>query len=978
MADRYLRASGNWNGPVWAATSSGVAGSAATPTIDDEVNIIANFTVTLTAAASAAAILHTNGTVALSSHKLTVDSNFVSSGTTSRTISLGSGTLEFTGNGLPEFQLSGSNLTFSAGTSLVIFNQKWTIGSSTNHFATGNKTFNDVRILMGGTSNSTTFNITGSPTFRSLIIQSKNSAAHTVNFDSGATITTNKFAAIGSSSSSKLTVKPSSGSSTIALSSDGSTYGQFVNMQANASGAGVPKYIGANSTQSSGMGWLLQDPPKATTLLDKFDIGSAPSSLWSTILSGTGYANVSGGKLTMGWSYGSSSSSTITSTDTYDFVGSETYVKVSSMSGDSIGISVAGIGLYAPIANTPSEIYYRIKGVESGSNTTVTIARQNGTTWTNLASVTVESPLARSKRLEIGGSRNLQSDMLVIDSVGESPGLSIDGTLLFSGGALRQVVMARAISGTLLFSGGASFIRFVESSISGTLLISGSAGLFKLSMRSIDGSLQLSGGAGFEYYNIVSASGTLLFSGGISSVMTTRTRSIEGTLVFGGSVRSIIIRDAETLQDKRYLYKVYDPDGNYIEVWKDVISDLTFTHEINTIGSSATIELARNSDTVGVSVEPLLTESGQNLLTEDDLTILAAVESKNQIGSGSSVDYNNRVDVTVFYGGVEPLYTESMESITTEDDEELLADIGAPNGRRIFTGFISEINSRYGNSETTIVQLTSYGWDLDQYPITTSDGKTTVPFLSKDPSQIAKEAVDKFMADSSTYGTYTTRGALSIDTTGTVVSYTFRANTYKDVLEKTLELMPSNWYFRVGLGDNLVYYKERSVTPDHLFYLGKHIKSLDLKGSIINSTNRVLFTGGGEPNLYIDRSQAPADRTRRTLKMMSDNRVTVQDSAEIIADGAIDGSNKRLFRTTIEILTKQYDIESISVGETVGFRNFGSEVDTFTMQVVGLSYNPSSVQLQLDSKPPTVSKRLEDIRRQLVVTGNQSLPDSPS
>ena len=271
-------------------------------------------------------------------------------------------------------------------------------------------------------------------------------------------------------------------------------------------------------------------------------------------------------------------------------------------------------------------------------------------------------------------------------------------------------------------------------------------------------------------------------------------------------------------------------------MWKDVISDLTFTHEINTIGSSATIELARNSDTVGVSVEPLLTEAGQNLLTEDDLNILGSVESKNQIGSGSSVDYNNRVDVTVFYGGVEPLYTEGMESILTEDDEELLADLGAPNGRRIFTGFISEINSRYGNSETTIVQLTSYGWDLDQSPITTSDGKTTVPFLSKYPSQIAKDAVDKFVSDSSAYGTYTTRDTLSIDTTGTVVSYTFRANTYKDVLEKTLELMPSNWYFRVGLGDNLVYYKERSVTPHHLFYLGKHIKSLDLKGSIINST----------------------------------------------------------------------------------------------------------------------------------------------
>ena len=475
----------------------------------------------------------------------------------------------------------------------------------------------------------------------------------------------------------------------------------------------------------------------------------------------------------------------------------------------------------------------------------------------------------------------------------------------------------------------------------------------------------------------LSISGAIEFSGGANRQYLAR-RSIEGTLLFSGSVRAIVLRDAEAIQNKRYLYKVYDPDGNYIEVWKDVISDLTFTHEINTIGPSVTIELARNSDTVGVSVEPLFTEDGQNLLTEDNLTILGSIESKNQIGSGSSVDYNNRVDVMVFYGGVEPLYTESMESLLTEDDEDLLADMGAPNGRRIFTGFISEINSRYGDTDTTIVQLTSYGWDLDQFPITTSDGKTTVHFLSKDPSQIAKDAVDKFMADSYSYGTYTTRDLLSIDTTGTVVSYTFRANTYKDVLEKTLELMPSNWYFRVGLGDNLVYFKERQATPQHLFYLGKHIESLDLKGSIINSTNRVLFTGGGEPNLYIDRSEVPADRTRRTLKMMSDNRVTVQDSAEVIADGAIDGNNKRLFRTTVEILTKQYDIESISVGETVGFRNFNNEVDTFTMQIVGLTYSPDSVQLQLDTKPPTISKRLEDTIRNLKVNENQGVPDTPT
>lgn len=474
-----------------------------------------------------------------------------------------------------------------------------------------------------------------------------------------------------------------------------------------------------------------------------------------------------------------------------------------------------------------------------------------------------------------------------------------------------------------------------------------------------------------------SISGTILFGGGVSRRLLA-SRSISGTLLFGGSVRGVVLRDVEGLQDKRYLYKVYQPDGSYIEVWKDVVSEPNFTHEINSIGSTMYVELARNSDSLGTSTEPLLTEAGTNLLTEDNLDILASTTSRNQIGSGSSVDYNNRVDIIAFYGSVEPLLTEMDEEIWTEDDEQLLADIGAPNGRRIFTGFISEINSRYGNSETTVVQLTSYGWDLDQFPIMTAGGDTTVPYNSFDPSNIAKSAIDKFVADSAPYNTYTVRSDSSIQNTGTVVSYSFRVNTFKDVLDKTLELMPSNWYYRIGLGDNTVYYAERSVTPTHVFYLGKHIKALDLKGSIINSTNRVLFTGGGDPALYIDREVTPADRTRRTLNISSDSRVTLLDSAEILAEGQIDQNNKKLYRTTVEIVSRQYDIESINVGDTVGFRNFGNEVDTLVLQVLGLSYNPDTVQLQLETKPPTVSKRLEDLRRNLTVNDNQFVPDSPS
>lgn len=475
------------------------------------------------------------------------------------------------------------------------------------------------------------------------------------------------------------------------------------------------------------------------------------------------------------------------------------------------------------------------------------------------------------------------------------------------------------------------------------------------------------------------AKGTLLFGGSVARGSVAFKREAKGGLVFSGDARHVILKDVEAIEEKRYLYKVYDEDGNFIEVWRDVISEPMFTQEINQLGSEMDIELARNSDSLGVSTSPLLTEDGQPITTEDDFPLLASTQSRNQVGPGSSVLHNNRVDVWVYYGSIEPLLTESGEPILTEDDEEILATIGAPNGRRIFTGFISEINSRYGETETTSVKLLSYGWDLEQYPITTVDDETTVPFFTQDPSQIARSALDRFETVSNAEQvTYTTYTDTSISNTGTNVTYTFRNNTYGEVLRKVIELMPSNWYFYIGLGDNVVYYRQRTVEPRHVFYLGKHIKALDLKSSIHDATNRVIITGGGTPILYREYTEAPAPNTRRALEQYVDGRLTDPTSADIIGDGINEQNNKIKYRSSIEILTKQYDIESIEVGDVIGFRNFGNYVDNLTMMVVGRTYTPDYVQLQLETKPPTVNKRLEDLKRNLAVAENQDIPDSPT
>lgn len=906
---------------------------------------------------------------------------------------------------------SGASVPVSGDTIYVDNNYNITSGLPTGG------DFDFIVRLGANNASSTTMGISGSPTFRTLDIRSANSAAHTVKFDTSANITADKFIAIGSNSSNRLSLNDGS-FTTLKMTSGGSSYGNYVNINGLSASSALSQtqmYIGSNSVDTYSAGsnpWLLSNPPKISTLTDTFD--TFDTSKWSKFTYRSGYVNIDSGKLKAGWEYTADSFFYFKSNGTYDLTSDTTYVKVDSLTGSQMYLTIGPVTqtgevssqLSATISETATTEYYRIKSTVSAGVANLVVERGDGASWTNVLSKSIDENQLKAVRLGVSGTRNLSDAEIVIDSIGTGPGPQADFSSDKSIG-VRPLVVAFSDTSTLITpttwawtfgDGGTSTVQnpthtytnagtydvsltvsdgATTKTVTKTGFITAQPEVF---VRAISGTLLFGGSvARPAVVKVRSISGTLLFGGSVARPIKTTYGSISGSLLFGGSVKAIVIKDTQALPGKTYLYKIYDEDGTFVTVWKnDVITDPSFTHEINSIGSTMDIELAKTSDSLGTTTGPLQTEAGTNITTESLQNILASTQSRNQIGPNSSVQYNNRVDVYAYYGEIAPLLTEGMEVIMTEDNETILASSGAPNGLRIFTGFISDINTRYGNTDTVAVQVTSYGWDLNQYPITNVSNETTVKFLSYDPSDIIREAMTKFVADSASYNTYTKATDTSVSTTASTVSYTFKANTYADVLDKTLELMPSNWYYYVGLGDNTVYFRERSVQPTHKFYLGKHIKALDLKGSIADTNNRVLFTGGGDPALYLERVEAPAPRTRRTLELYSDSRVTLTSSAEIIADGIIEDKNKVRYRTTIEILSGVYDIESLKVGETVGFRNFDNFVDSLTMQIVGINYSPDVAQLQLDSKPPTINKRLSDIYRNMKVQENRDVPDLPS
>jgi hypothetical protein len=109
---------------------------------------------------------------------------------------------------------------------------------------------------------------------------------------------------------------------------------------------------------------------------------------------------------------------------------------------------------------------------------------------------------------------------------------------------------------------------------------------------------------------------------------------------------------------KKYEAKVYDEDGDYLTTWKDVVSNIQYSNEINSAGGQLTLTLARNA---------------------------------GDYGEGTDVDFNYKVKVYCF------------------DKEE-------PHGQVIFQGYISAYTPIYKDNNVEITVL-SYGAELTDYII---------------------------------------------------------------------------------------------------------------------------------------------------------------------------------------------------------------------------------------------------------------------
>lgn len=433
---------------------------------------------------------------------------------------------------------------------------------------------------------------------------------------------------------------------------------------------------------------------------------------------------------------------------------------------------------------------------------------------------------------------------------------------------------------------------------------------------------------------------------------------------------------------RTYEYKVFDNEGNYLGSWPDVISEFGYNHEINTAGSAIQVTLGRSIDTPFNDPVRLLTEAEEHILTEAGEFLQGDYFSPNRVGPGTDVAVNNRIEIWEYYGSIDNLLANpDLEEIITTGGDNIAVHYGAPNGRRVFKGRIVEWEADYGTSDNVLVTIATNGRQLDNYVLKNGE-TTTVPYLSQDPAAMLRSGINNLRAQGSTIN-FTPQ---SIQDTGNVASYTFRLNTGLELANKSIELAPSDWFWYLDIAEDDVYLLPRATTVAHRFVLGQHIVKAKFRESIIGIKNLYYFVGGDKNNdpdspdyLYKKYLNQPSiDAYDQGLVRKTDQRVTNDNSASLIANSAIDADKNPRYAGSIDITSATYPIETVRLGDLIGFANFGNLIDGLTLIVAGLRYSADILSIKLEVLPPRVNKRIEDIRRNLNTQEQLNTPDTPS
>lgn len=345
---------------------------------------------------------------------------------------------------------------------------------------------------------------------------------------------------------------------------------------------------------------------------------------------------------------------------------------------------------------------------------------------------------------------------------------------------------------------------------------------------------------------------------------------------------------ADMSRNKAQAVKVYDPTGLYLDTIRDA-PFLQCTENINSAASTVKMVLPRAIDAFDGAGQP---------------------GSKGTIVSGNNVQW-------WLYGAGLP-----------------------PTGLLKFNGIIDEISPKLDESgaESVEITVTPYSQVLGDHGITSTinigtqgTSSTYIDSASIFRAFFTGAYIDSTGANvqvldpltSKPYGDPFSMASGSLTSTGQLAAFPFQNQKLIAALETVRSMSTANFFFRMNQ-DKTVFLGSVPTDPTHTLLLGQHISSIEYGVSNVPRKNVIVVQGAGSVKATASNAASIAAIGER-IYLKSDDRITSNDMAQVIANGLLDQMDRETVRAKIKVPDYRgsgqaglgYDIEAFKAGQTV-------------------------------------------------------------
>lgn len=305
-----------------------------------------------------------------------------------------------------------------------------------------------------------------------------------------------------------------------------------------------------------------------------------------------------------------------------------------------------------------------------------------------------------------------------------------------------------------------------------------------------------------------------------------------------------------------------------------------------------------------------------------------------------------------------------------------VVDNDDPNGKRIYSGYIDNIDGIQGGSGQEYVEVTALGYHTMMGRAPYKDGNNfSISHNSTTADVVFKDIIDKYrLYHPDTPINYT---ASSVDTGLQVFSDDFNNLTCLEALDRLMLKAGDGWYWYVD-ADNVAWLKQKPSVPTHIFIYGKHIvNNFAFNKSIRQAFNEVSFWNGRQANdedpiSYYFKKTDNQDAHWKRWTRVTDSRITNRTYAENLIEAYLDANHEENHGNSFIIVDNNYangrgyDIESVDPGDTCMLLNVDDEqVFSDNMFITSVDFTMEVIRTNLEDLRTLTSRSLNDIRRKL-------------